>query len=75
MTPCCMRCNLYKSYFRADCDCEVCIRAWENMAQFILPKTKKLIPMIEMEGALAYKMIERRLVYIGPDLDEEEETG
>jgi hypothetical protein len=46
--PCCIPCNLYKKNFRSDCNCIVCMTAWEIMATYILPRRKKDIPLIIM---------------------------
>ena len=45
----CDTCNGNKDYFRTDCECEICTRAWELFAQYILPRMKKDIPLIKVE--------------------------
>ena len=60
--PCCVDCNDYKKNNRSDCNCETCMYAWEVMAEYILPRRKKDIPVIIM--AERFRLME----------DEEEET-
>ena len=46
--PCCVPCNLFKQNMRSDCVCQLCTYAWEIMAEFILPKRKRDIPVVIM---------------------------
>lgn len=50
--PCCIPCNLFKKNFRSDCNCAVCMTAWEIMAPFLLPKRKRDIPVIQMSDLI-----------------------
>lgn len=46
--PCCGTCNLLKAAMRSDCNCYACLEAWRIMGPYILPRTKKDIPLIEI---------------------------
>jgi hypothetical protein len=45
----CEDCNGDKGFKRTDCECEICVRAWELMAPYILPRVKRDIPMITVD--------------------------
>jgi hypothetical protein len=52
LVPSCYACNYYKGYYRSDCNCIICLTAWELMADFILPKRKRDIPLRAVVGVL-----------------------
>lgn len=43
VVPSCGPCNSYKSHYRSDCECDVCLMAWSLARAFLDPKVLERI--------------------------------